>query len=241
MSVDFKEYKAAFLEQNDLAHFGILGMKWGVRRYQNPDGTLTPAGKKRYDRLNDVANQMDLYYSGRKSAAEKADRLRKKAKKYGTETPEEYKERKDREWNEKMKTRSEDKQFFKDNQKDIFTEHDVRNDPKRAKAAADLGLEALNKIGRQGYDPEEGITNADRKWFIYEDQTIGLMTLADLALHGKSKDQINKMIKGAKAISSDDYDAYTGEKGVFQLSETWETDKYLDALFAILNAEGRLK
>ena len=30
-----------------LAHHGILGMKWGVRRYQNSDGTLTEAGKKR--------------------------------------------------------------------------------------------------------------------------------------------------------------------------------------------------
>jgi hypothetical protein len=31
-----------------LAHHGILGMKWGIRRYQNKDGTLTPEGRKRY-------------------------------------------------------------------------------------------------------------------------------------------------------------------------------------------------
>ena len=31
-----------------LYHHGIKGMKWGVRRYQNKDGSLTPAGKKRY-------------------------------------------------------------------------------------------------------------------------------------------------------------------------------------------------
>ena len=31
-------------------HWGIPGMKWGVRRYQNKDGTLTEVGKKRYDR-----------------------------------------------------------------------------------------------------------------------------------------------------------------------------------------------
>lgn len=38
----------SFIRDDDLRHWGIKGMKWGVRRYQNPDGTLTAAGKKRY-------------------------------------------------------------------------------------------------------------------------------------------------------------------------------------------------
>jgi len=32
---------------NEIYHHGIKGQRWGVRRYRNPDGTLTNAGKKR--------------------------------------------------------------------------------------------------------------------------------------------------------------------------------------------------
>ena len=35
-------------EDDTLEHFGVLGMKWGIRRYQNKDGSLTPAGKRKY-------------------------------------------------------------------------------------------------------------------------------------------------------------------------------------------------
>lgn len=33
---------------DELTHHGVKGQRWGVRRYQNKDGSLTPAGKKRY-------------------------------------------------------------------------------------------------------------------------------------------------------------------------------------------------
>ena len=45
-----------------LMHHGIKGMKWGVRRYQNEDGTLTEEGKKKYGQTTDVAKTLSNAY-----------------------------------------------------------------------------------------------------------------------------------------------------------------------------------
>ena len=56
---------------NYIKHHGIKGQKWGVRRFQNKDGSLTPAGKKKYGSKENFEKQ---YPEDRKAATKAVKR-----------------------------------------------------------------------------------------------------------------------------------------------------------------------
>lgn len=61
------------MDKNTLQHAGIKGMRWGVRRYQNKDGSLTPEGKKRYGVDDDSDNHEDYKRARNKSVRKMTD------------------------------------------------------------------------------------------------------------------------------------------------------------------------
>ena len=47
------------VDRNDIMHYGVPGMKWGVRRYQNEDGSLTKAGHRRVGKIEKKLSEAD--------------------------------------------------------------------------------------------------------------------------------------------------------------------------------------
>ena len=66
LNIPISNRKGPMMQYDYIAHYGIKGQKWGIRRYQNPDGTLTPEGRKRKQFKNPI-----------KSVSERMNRRRK--------------------------------------------------------------------------------------------------------------------------------------------------------------------
>lgn len=63
----------SFMSEDELYHWGVKGMKWGVRRFQNEDGSLTNAGQKRYDKMEAYRTKLA------NKAKKKSDALREQS------------------------------------------------------------------------------------------------------------------------------------------------------------------
>ena len=67
------------LPLNEHYHHGIKGQKWGIRKYQNADGTLTEAGKQRYNKIsNDAAFQKEFFKAAGNDALKEAKTKKEK-------------------------------------------------------------------------------------------------------------------------------------------------------------------
>lgn len=62
---------------NSLAHYGIKKMRWGVRRYQNEDGTLTAAGKARYSQKDSLRDRFNMVEAEHKKEKDKVNQQAK--------------------------------------------------------------------------------------------------------------------------------------------------------------------
>lgn len=126
-----------------LIHYGIQGQKWGVRRFQNEDGTLTEEGIRRYGRLIDKAGSSEKY-------KKKLDKFESKIDVGGwRNNPSEYASRKERlRASKRFDRESHEKMHEVGNS--AADKRQLGKDPMHyIKEYANLSLEAANKLVNQ--------------------------------------------------------------------------------------------
>lgn len=208
---------------NELQHWGIKGQKWGRRRYQNPDGSLTAEGKKRYNaevaKLKEEEAKIkaaEKVAATKKKTQAKIDKLdakkaeleeRKKAlKKGGKDEPEEKPEETVAQKRERLLKSNDPKELYKD--RDVLTYQELNDRVNRI----DLEARLHSKIPAEPAQPSaldrmDKATNAIRKsTALYKSVDDGVSTLANSYIGKTLAKQLGlDLPKEEKTFNLDDF------------------------------------
>lgn len=131
-----------------LAHYGVKGMKWGVRRYRNKDGSLTSAGRRRYSDLRKEYGRLEDQMTYGKNAntkknAQISKRMAALEKEMKTQRERERTEAKTAKVKQKQYGRLEDAISYKKNpkEKDLLKTYGRLEDAKTYSKASDKKVE----------------------------------------------------------------------------------------------------
>jgi len=207
---------------NELTHYGILGMKWGVRRYQNKDGSLTPEGKLRYRKDGPLTKLgRERYYN---TDVEKAKAEVSKAKAaYKKALTDYYKKTKgglvyDSKATDKLIKAAKDLQYAKDDLSDAKVKVKMSRQAKKS----DRQIKFEQKYKEQGMNQEEAELAAYKRVrtekIIAVTAGMAITAAAAYVAYKHYDNKVDKIIKSGKTLQNISTNSNKGVSDAFYAS-----------------------